>query len=109
MAPLERSQTLPAIAALGALDVAAFLWERRRTMFREAPGRAGGSLGGLALWTALAVSGAAAPGRLPTRSLAWICGVSNLALYGVHLKIGKGRVRGLPGAVLGVAAVAAAG
>ncbi len=35
--------------------------------------------------------------------------MSQIALYAVHLKIGKGRVRGLPGTLLGAAAIAVAG
>lgn len=104
-----RRLAISAIGGLGALDVASFLWSRRGTIFREAPGRARGSVAGLLLWTGLAVAGAAAPAARPARSLAWTCGMSNLALYAIHLKVGKGRARGLWGAILGALAIAVGG
>jgi hypothetical protein len=99
---------LGTVAVLGATDLTLFIWPRRRTLFRSSPGRAGGSAAGLILWSALAA--ACLPNRSSTRSrlrswliiaLGLVCGTGNLGLAGIHFKIGKGRARSLPGAVLG--------
>lgn len=103
--PRRRSVPLAVIGWLGVADVAEFLWVRRHSLFRQAPGRAAGSLLGLALWAALAATSTVAPESRPARLVARVCGVGNLGLYAIHLKVGKGRTRAVPGAILGAAAI----
>lgn len=74
-------------ALLGAADTAAFI-ATRRSLFRENPGRAGGSVALLGLW--LAGAGAARaehPGR-PAKALVAALGAANAALLGAHVKAG---------------------
>jgi hypothetical protein len=96
---------LAVIGWLGAADIAHFLWRRRRSLLSKSPGRAAGSIGGLGMWLAMGAAASAAPRGGPTRMLARACGVGNLVLYAIHLRVGKGRLRALPGAVLGAAAL----
>jgi hypothetical protein len=96
---------LAVVGWLGAADVAHFVWVRRRSLFRQSPGRAVGSIAGLGMWLALGGAASAAPRSGPARVLARGCGVGNLILYAIHLRVGKGRLRALPGAVLGAAAL----
>jgi hypothetical protein len=96
---------LAAIGWLGAADTAHFVWARRRSLFRQSPGRAAGSIAGLGMWLAMSGAASAAPRSGPARVLARACGVGNLLLYAVHLRVGKGRLRALPGALLGAAAL----
>ena len=90
---------------LGALDVANFVWVRRHSLFQQSPGRAIGAVVGLGMWLALGGAANAAPRTALTRRLARACGAGNIALYLIHLRVGKGRLRALPGAVLGAAAL----
>jgi hypothetical protein len=96
---------LAAVGWLGAADIAHFVWIRRRSLFRQSPGRAAGSIAGLGMWLAMGGAASAAPRSGSTRVLARACGLGNLILYAVHLRVGKGRLRALPGAVLGAAAL----
>lgn len=100
------------MALLGTADVASFVISRRQVLFGEARGRGRGSLLGLALWSGLAVVAMArlrAPARpglqRAARVLSLACGVGNLALAGVHLKVRRGQRRAVFGAALGVAAI----
>ncbi len=110
--PGEADPALTWVAAMGAADIAAFLSARRASLFSKSPARAGGSAVSLALWTALRISsrhsqlrpGSRRAQRLAT-GLALACGLGNLALFAVHLRIGRGRLRSLPGAALGSAAL----
>lgn len=97
---------------LGAADVASFVISRRQVLFGEARGRGRRSLVGLALWSGLAgvaVARLRAPGspglRGAARVLSLACGIGNLALAGVHLKVRRGQRRAVFGAALGVAAI----
>lgn len=110
--PASPPRLLTGISALAVADIAAFVWSRRQSLLRGAPGRASGSAALLGLWSALAVCSSLARRRDRgwTRASNWlavVCGNASLALMAVHLKVGKGRARALPGAVLGVAALAA--
>ncbi len=100
------------VAALGAADIAAFLSARRGTLFAKSRSRAGGSVAGLVLWTALRAScrlSASQPEssrrQQLTTGLALACGLGNLSLFAVHLRIARGRLRSLPGAALGAVAL----
>lgn len=83
-----RYLTLPA-AIGGAVDTAAFL-ARRPKLFREAPGRAAGTVGFLGAWIALAASAAAdaRTGRksIPTVALSQLLLAGNGAMLAVHLR-----------------------
>jgi hypothetical protein len=98
-----------AAAVAGAADTSVFL-ARRRQLFRDAPGRAGGSVGFLALWLALAASARCDEGRSRrlTLTLAGINGAGQLAMLGVHLRHGIAGPRVWLGAALGGIAVGAA-
>jgi Kef-type K+ transport system membrane component KefB len=81
-------------------------------MFTDAPGRAAGSIIGLAAWAALAGLAAAryAGGerrwsRAATIGLAGLVAAGNVGLAAIHLKAGVGGVRPIVGAVLGVLAL----
>ncbi len=79
---------LTATAALaGATDTAAFLATRRQ-LFRDAPGRAGGSAAVLALWLAIAAGARRDRGRTSpaTLALASANAAGQAAMLGVHLK-----------------------
>ena len=112
MVPESRERLLTIVAAAGALDVASFLATRRQEIFRASTGRAAGSVAGLLLWSSLAgtsLGERVRPNdralRSSTSLLAVICGLGNLALMGVHLKVRKGQRRALLGGVLGLAAL----
>ena len=81
-------------------------------MFTDAPGRAAGSVVGLALW--LALLGVAtlryARGERPATSsatlgLAGLVAAGNVGLTAIHLKVGAGGVRPFVGGVLGILAL----
>jgi hypothetical protein len=102
---------LIAVAAAGTADVGEFL-ATRTAMFTDAPGRAAGSVVGLALWaTLLAVTTARftrgeRPGaRSATLGLAGLVAVGNVGLAAVHLKAGVGGFRPVVGGVLGILAL----
>jgi len=104
---------LTATAVLGAADTALFLWSRRRTIFKNAPSRAAGVAAGLGLWSALVMSSGVAASqprasgwRRATIGLGLMCGVGNLALLAVHIRLCKGVLRSIPGAGLGLATLA---
>ncbi len=106
---------LAVAAVLGTVDVGSFLLTRWRTLLSSAPGRLSGSVVGLALWAGLAVAiGVERSGRggrrcsLVTTGLAALCGLGNLALMGVHLRVGKGQRRGIFGGILGGVALTGA-
>ena len=105
-----RYVTLPA-AIGGVADTALFL-ARRPRLFVEAPARAGGSVGFLAAWAALAASAArdAATGRkgMSTVALAQLLLAGNAAMLAVHLKNRIATPRVFLGAALSAAAVAGA-
>ncbi len=108
----EENSALTWVAALGAADVQAFLAARRTPLPAKSRSRARGSAVGLLLWTGLRVSSRLAGSRPEssrwrslTTALALTCGLGELALFGMHLRIGKGRLRSLPGATLGSAAL----
>lgn len=95
----------------GIADVGEFI-ATRPGMFTTAPGRAGGSVLGLALWAALAATAAArlrgADGprsRWATVGLAGITALGSAALTLIHLKAGIGGPRTIVGGALGVAAL----
>jgi hypothetical protein len=102
---------LLAVSAAGVADVGEFLWTRPG-MFTTAPGRAGGSVLGLALWVALAGTTA---GRLTgtdgrrsrwaTVALAGVTALGSVGLTVIHLKAGIGGPRTIASGVLGVAAL----
>lgn len=83
-----RLLTLPA-AICGAADTAVFL-ARRPGLFREAPGRAGGTVAFLAAWLALAAVAArdAQSGRKSVSAivLAQVLLAGNAAMLAVHLR-----------------------
>jgi hypothetical protein len=102
---------LIAVAAAGTADVGEFL-ATRTAMFTDAPGRAAGTVVGLALWaTLLAVATARftrgeRPGaRSATLGLAGLVAVGNVGLAAVHLKAGVGGLRPIVGGVLGILAL----
>ncbi len=105
---------LTGIGLLGAADVASFLAVRRQP-FTSSKGRTRGALAILALWLALAATSRMAtvrPGRsgvrISSRALGLLCGLANVALFVVHLRIQKGRLRSVPGGFLGAAALVCA-
>lgn len=105
-----RSLTLPA-AIGGAADTAIFL-ARRPGLFREAPGRAGGSVAFLAAWGALAALAArdAQTGRksVPTIALSQLLLAGNVAMLAVHLRSRVFNPRVFLGVALSGAAAAGA-
>jgi hypothetical protein len=101
------------VSLLGTADVAEFLGTRT-AMFTDAPGRAAGSVLGLAIWAGLLAVSAARYTRderrfvNPTLWLAGLVGLGNLGLMAIHLKAGVGGWRPVAGGLLGVLAVALA-
>ena len=102
---------LIAVSVAGTADVAEFL-ATRTAMFTDAPGRAAGSVVGLALW--LALLGVAtlryARGERPATSsatlgLAGLVAAGNVGLTAIHLKVGAGGVRPFVGGLLGILAL----
>jgi hypothetical protein len=98
-----------AAALAGAADAGSFLATRRR-LFREAPGRAGGSVAALALWLGVAASArrdaarGGGAGRL-TVGLASANALGQAAMLGVHLRHRIAGPRVWVGAGLGAAAL----
>lgn len=105
-----RYLTLPA-AIGGAADTAVFL-ATRPGLFLKSPARAGGSVGFLAAWVALAVSAArdAHSGRksVATVAISQVLLAGNAAMLAVHLKNNVASPRVFLGAGLSVAAAAGA-
>ena len=102
---------LIAISAAGTVDVGEFL-ATRTAMFTDAPGRAAGTVVGLALWAALLAVATARymrgerPGaRAATIGLAALVAAGNVGLTAIHLKAGVGGLRPLVGGVLGILAL----
>jgi hypothetical protein len=102
---------LVAISLAGTADVAEFL-ATRTAMFTDAPGRAAGSVVGLAVWAALLgiATMRYARGERPgmssaTLGLAGLVAAGSLGLTAIHLKVGVGGVRPLVGGVLGILAL----
>jgi hypothetical protein len=117
MTSIVRASTKTALAALigvslaGTADVAEFL-ATRLSMFTDAPGRAAGSVVGLALWAALLgiastryARGERSGTSTATIGLAALVAAGNVGLTAIHLKAGVGGVRPLIGGVLGVLAL----
>jgi hypothetical protein len=99
------------VSAAGTADVAEFL-ATRTSMFTDAPGRAAGSVVGLALWVALLgvvtmryVRGERSRASAATLGLAGIVAAGNVGLVAIHLKAGAGGLRPLIGGVLGILAL----
>jgi hypothetical protein len=99
------------VSVAGTADVAEFL-ATRTVMFTDAPGRAAGSVAGLALWVALLgiATMRYARGERPgasaaTLGLAGLVAAGNVGLTAIHLKVGAGGVRPLVGGVLGILAL----
>jgi hypothetical protein len=99
------------VSALGALDIGQFL-ATNGSMVRVSPGRAAGSVLGLALWLVLAgLSGATASGhRSPPLSRAilpvsGLLAVGSLGLVAVHAAARVGGLRPALGGVLGLIAL----
>lgn len=105
-----RLLTLPA-AIGGAADTAIFL-ARRPGLFREAPGRAGGTVGFLAAWVALAAVAArdAQTGGKSAAAVALsqVLLAGNLAMLAVHLRNRVSNPRVFLGVGLSAAATAGA-
>jgi hypothetical protein len=102
---------LIAVSVAGTIDVAEFL-ATRMAMFTDAPGRAAGTLVGLALWVALLGVAATrfARGERPRASsvtvgLAGLVAVGNIGLTAIHLRVGVGGGRPFVGGVLGILAL----
>ena len=81
-------------------------------MFTEAPGRAAGSLVGLALWMALLgvssaryLRGERRGLRAATIGLAGLVAAGNVGLAAIHLKAGIGGLRPAVGGLLGIVAL----
>ncbi len=99
------------VSLLGSADVAEFL-VMRSTMFTDAPGRAAGSVVGLAAWAALLgvatlryARGEQRGARPATIGLAGLVAVGSVGLAAIHLKAGVGGVRPIASGVLGVLAL----
>ncbi|HEV2012298.1 MAG TPA: hypothetical protein VGR77_00210 [Candidatus Dormibacteraeota bacterium] len=102
---------LIAVCLAGTADVGEFL-ATRTAMFNDAPGRAAGTVVGLALWAALLAVATARytrgerPGaRSATLGLAGLVAVGNVGLAAIHLKAGVGGSRPLVGGILGILAL----
>ena len=102
------------VSLAGTADVAEFL-VTRAAMFTDAPGRAAGSVVGLALWLGLLavatlryVRGERPGSRAVTIGLAGLVAAGNVGLTVIHLKAGVGGLRPAVGGVLGVLALALA-
>jgi hypothetical protein len=99
------------VSALGALDTGQFL-ATNLSMFRVSPGRAAGSVLGLALWVTLAgLSASAASGHRSSAlarailPLSGLLAVGSLALVAVHTAARVGGLRPALGGALGLAAL----
>jgi hypothetical protein len=95
------------VAIAGATDTAVFL-AKRPQMFREARGRAFGSVAFGGLWLALAATSAAQRPRPGTATLALAGAVAaaNAAMLAVHLRHRIASPRVFAGAALGAVALA---
>ncbi|MFN2583064.1 MAG: hypothetical protein ABR498_10030 [Candidatus Dormibacteria bacterium] len=105
----RRSRRSLALAASlgGAADTALFL-ARRPQLFRQAPGRALGSVGFLAGWAALATGAArTSTGGGTLRALAGVVLAGNAAMLGVHLRHRVAGPRVFVGTALAAVALAA--
>ena len=98
------------VSLAGTADVAEFL-ATRLSMFTDAPGRAAGSVVGLAFWAALLgvataryTRGEHQMGRV-TVWLAALVAAGNVGLTAIHLKAGVGGWRPMLGGVLGILAL----
>lgn len=81
-------------------------------MFTDAPGRAAGSVVGLALWVALLGMATARfagedrrAARTATLTLAGLVAAGNVGLTGIHARAGVGGWRPILGGVLGILAL----
>ena len=98
------------VSFVGTADVAEFL-VTRTSMFTDAPGRAAGSVLGLALWASLLGLATArysnGDRRLikPTVWLAGLVAAGNVGLTFIHVKAGVGGWRPIAGGVAGVLAL----
>lgn len=117
MTSIARTSTKGALVALiavsiaGTADVGEFL-ATRTAMFTDAPGRAAGTVVGLALWAALLAVATARyargerPGvRSATIGLAALVAAGSVGLTAIHLEAGVGGLRPLVGGVLGILAL----
>lgn len=100
-----------AVSLAGAGDVGEFL-ATRMSMFADAPGRAAGSVLGLAFWLALLgvssrryLAGDRPATRRLTLALAGLVATGNVGLTLIHLKAGIGGWRPMLGGGLGIAAL----
>jgi hypothetical protein len=105
---------LAAVSAAGTADVGEFLAARPQ-LFNTAPGRAAGSVLGLAIWGALlglALRRFARDDqnwmRTGTLGLAALNALGNVGLAAIHFKAGVGGWRPLASGILGVASLALA-
>lgn len=96
-------------ALAGAADTGAFLASRRQ-LFRDKPGRAGGSAAALGLWLGLAASSRRDRGGAgaATLALASVNAAGQAAMLGVHLRHRIAGPRVWLGAALGGIALGAA-
>ena len=99
------------VSLAGTADVAEFL-VTRAAMFTDAPGRAAGSVVGLALWLGLLavasvryMRGERPGSRAATVGLAAVVAAGNIGLAAIHLKAGIGGLRPALGGVLGILAL----
>ncbi|MFN2465630.1 MAG: hypothetical protein ABR598_05125 [Candidatus Dormibacteria bacterium] len=106
-----RLAALAAVAALGAVDVGAFIATQPGTALKTG-GRATGSLAGLAVWLLLlGVSGkrlaAVERGSLSraTVTLGALAAAGGVGLAAIHQLAGVGGIRTIGGGVLGLAAL----
>ena len=103
---MSLNATLPAALA-GAADTAYFLVRRPR-LFREAPGRAAGSVVFLTGWLGLAAAAARGDrGRGVTTTLAGALLAGNAAMLAVHLRHRIANPRVFAGTALSAVALAA--
>jgi hypothetical protein len=103
--------TLIGVSLAGTADVAEFL-ATRGAMFTDAPGRAAGSVVGLAAWAALLgvvslryARGEGRGARAATLGLAGLVAAGNVGLTAIHLKAGVGGMRPIIGGLLGILAL----
>src|ERR1700674_142991 len=99
------------VSLAGTADVAELL-VTRAAMFTDAPGRAAGSVVGLALWLGLLavasvryMRGERPGSRAATVGLAAVVAAGNIGLAAIHLKAGIGGLRPALGGVLGILAL----
>ena len=99
---------LTAAAALaGTADTALFL-ARRRLLFRDHPGRAGGTVFGLTIWSSLAASAVLdRRHHRRTLALAGVVAAANAVLLGAHLRARVVTPRVFLGATLSAVALTA--